>query len=190
MTDDGKNWFDELKQFAMGRRAKYPIVDRDELSAEQEVQCCIIGTSLLTWLREHGPRLIQERAILANLKKWEEDPFIVFTSEQPGLVAARTILGDGHDTVAFLYPDEFTEYLQTHPDYEFRWHVHTWSIFAPLDDTAIEVDDYPIGFAESYWLHKEGTMCGESFGRGGDHLWKWNGEEPVLLKECISQWIS
>jgi hypothetical protein len=48
MTDDGKNWFDGLKQFAMERREKYPITDRDELSAEQEVQCCTIGESLLS----------------------------------------------------------------------------------------------------------------------------------------------
>jgi hypothetical protein len=48
MTDGGKNWLDGLKQFAMKRREKYPIADRDKLSADQEVQCCIIGASLLS----------------------------------------------------------------------------------------------------------------------------------------------
>ena len=55
---------------------------------------------------------------------------------------------------------------------------------------AKKVENYPIGSGESYWLHKEGTMCGESFGRGGDHLWKWNGSQPVLLEESINQWVS
>jgi len=41
---------------------------------------------------------------------------------------------------------------------------------------------------ESYWLHKEGTMYGELFGRGGSHLWKWDGSEPTLLEECFEQW--
>lgn len=191
MTDEGKNWFDGLTRFAMEHRVKYPIVNRDDFSAEQEMQCRIIGGSLITWLQEHGPRLIQERAILARLKDWEEDPFIVFTSKQPGLVAAREIFEGQHATVAFLYPDEFTEFLKSRPDHEFRWHVHTWSFFAPVDeDMAKKVANDPIGDGESYWLHKEGTMCGQLFGRGGDHLWKWNGQELVLLEECINQWVS
>jgi len=191
MKNEGKNWFDELKRFAMECRVKFPIVNRDDLSAEQEMQCRIIGGSLIPWLREYGPGLIQERAILAGFRNWEKDPFIVFTSDQPGLVAASEILEDRPATVEFLYPDEFTEHMQNHPDPEYRWHVHTWSFFAPVDsDMAKKVEKYPIGAGESYWLHKEGTMCGQLFGRGCNHLWKWDEQEAVLLEECINQWVS
>jgi len=115
----------------------------------------------------------------------------VFTSTEPGLVAAREILEEGYDTISFLYPEEFTEWLAVNPDPDYRWHVQTWSYFTSVDAVTIEkTKKYPLGDGESYWLHREGTMCGKLFGRGGDHLWKWNGTEPVLLEECINQWIS
>lgn len=197
MNDNGKNWFDGLTQFVAECRVKRPVANRDDLSSEQEVQCRIIGGSLIAWLEKYGPDLLQERVFLARspmadrFQNCQEDPFIVFTSEQPGLVAAREILEEGPATIAFLYPDEFSEWLIDHPDAEYNWHVHTWSFFTPVDaDTAIKAEKYSIAPGESYWLHKEGTMCGHLFGRGGDHLWKWNGHEHVLLEECINEWVS
>jgi hypothetical protein len=129
--------------------------------------------------------------MFADWENWEKEPFIVFTSEQPGLVAAREILEDESERIAFLYPTEFVEWNKSHPDENFRWHVHTWSFFAPLDsETKKKATQYPLAAGETYWLHKEGTMCGPLFGRGGDHLWKWNGNEPELLQECLNQWVS
>jgi len=191
MKEEGTNWFDGLKAFVAACRASRPLLNREDLSTAEEMQCRIIGGSLITWLQKHGPRLLQERAVLAGLENWEKDPFIVFTSEQPGLVAGREILDDGPSTIAFLYPDEFTEWLKYHPDPEYRWHVHTWSFFAPLDvETGRRAKKFSLAAGESYWLDKEGTMCGQLFGRGGDHLWKWDGNEPVLLQEFINQWVS
>ena len=127
----------------------------------------------------------------AELQNFEKDPYIVFTSESPGLVAAREILRKGPANIVFLYPDEFTEWLKDNPDPEYRWHIHTWSFFAPVDAaTAKKAKKHPCSEGESLWLHKEGTMCGHLFGRGGDHLWKWNGREPELLEEAVNQWVS
>ena len=78
-----------------------------------------------------------------------------------------------------------------HPELGYRWHVHTWSFFAGISpEVADRAKQYPLGEGESYWLHEEGTMCGDLFGRGGGHLWKWDGREPVLLEEAIEQWVS
>lgn len=191
MKQEGTNWFDGLKAFATSCRVKHPLIDRGDLSTADEMQCRIIGGNLISWLNEHGARLLEERAVLADLKGWEKDPFIVFTSEQPGLVAAREIIEDASDTIVFLRPAEFSEWLKDHPDKEYCWHVHTWSYFAPLGaETEKKADEYILEAGESYWLHKEGTMCGQLFGRGSDHLWKWNGKEPELLQEALDQWVS
>lgn len=191
MNNEGQNWFDGLRQFIHECRAKRPIADRDDFSTMEEMQCRIIGGSLIAWLRQHGPRMIQERAVLAKLQQWEKDPFIVFTSEEPGLVAAGEILEEAGERIVFLYPDEFTDWLEDHPDSDYSWHIHTWSFFAPVDEeTAPKAEKYPIADGESLWLHKEGTMCGQLFGRGGDHLWKWNDQEFTLLEECMNQWVT
>jgi hypothetical protein len=191
MKDEGQNWFDGLKRFVGECRTRCPVISRDKLSIMEEMQCRIIGGSLIAWLQKYGPRLIQERAMLAGLKNWEKDPFIVFTSDRPGLVAAREILDEEPAAIAFLYPNEFTEWLNNHPDPEYRWHIHTWSFFAPVDvDSTKKAKKHQISKGESLWLHKDGTMCGQLFGRGADHLWKWNGREPELLEECFNQWVS
>ena len=174
-----KNWFYGLRQFIADSHVKRPIVDREVLSAGQEMQCRIIGGSLISWLEKHGPRLLQEPAVFAGIEDWEKDPFIVFTSEQRGLVAAREILEGGPMTEAFLYPREFADLLKRHPDLGYRWHVHTWSFFTPVNaETANKARKYPIGPGESYWLHKEGTMSGALFGRGGDHGGNGTGKPP------------
>jgi hypothetical protein len=191
MKKHGKIWFEGLKKFIADCRVRLPIVAREELSVEEEAQCQIVGGSLITWLEKWAPRLVQERAMLAKIQNWEIDPFLIFASNQPGLAAAREILEKGPESVAFLFPDEFADWLSGNPDPGYRWHVHTWSFFAPLDvDTAKKATRYPIGPGESYWLHREGTMFGPLCGRGGDHLWKWDGQTSELLEECINQWVS
>ena len=89
MKKEAQNWFEGLVRFIADSREGRSIVDREKLTVEQEMQCRIIGGGLISWLQEYGPRLMQERAVLAKLQGWVEDPFIVFTSELPGLVVAR-----------------------------------------------------------------------------------------------------
>ena len=123
----------------------------------------------------------------------EEDPYIVFTSTEPGLVAAREILEDTEPgSVLFLRPKEFEDWVKIQPDAEYRWHVHYWSYFRTEEaeaDAALG-EAYPLKKGERFWIHCEGTMCGELFGRGADHLWLWNGSTPVLLEEGINMWVS
>ncbi len=47
----------------------------------------------------------------------------------------------------------------------------------------MKANKHPVADGGSPWLHKVGTMCGQLFGRGGGHLWKWDGQEYTLLEE-------
>jgi hypothetical protein len=152
-----------------------------------------VGGTLLTWLRELGPRLLQEREVLHTTMGVSPDPWIVFTSNLPGLVAAREILGTNSKRIVYLSEDEFRQWLAHSPDAAFRWHVHFWSLF--LDDPrpgflAEATRRHPISPPCVYWQHAEGTMWGKLAGRGVDHLWKWDGKEPSLLEEALTQWVS
>ncbi len=191
MNEAGTKWFDDLKSHVSECRRHRSFACRDSLSLVEEMQCRIIGGSLIGWLNTYGPRLLQERSVLAAHQGWEKEPFVIFTSEEAGLIAANEILAGSISTMAFMYADEFSSWATSHPDIDFRWHVHTWSFFAALDAVTLQrAARYPLLEGENYWLHREGTVCGPLFGRGGDHLWKWNGEVPMLLEECFNQWSS
>lgn len=191
MNDQGRKWFDELKTFAAECRERNPLGSRDEFAATDYSQYRIVGWSMIDWLDKHGPRLLAERAMLAHLNGWEKDPFIVITGKRSGLIAAREIVVKYPPVIVCVDPDEFKEWSKSHADEEYRWHVHMWSYFTELDrDTAQRAKQYPLAEGESYWLHEEGTMCGPLFGRGVDHLWKWDGTTPTLLEEAFNHWVS
>ncbi len=191
MKREGIEWFDQLVKDSLDFRSKKPLPARETLSPAEEMQCRIIGGSFISWLEHQGPRLLQEREVLSKLQEWEKDPFIVFTSDKPGLIAAREILDGNSDRFAFLFPKEFKKWEACHSDNEYQWHIHTWSFFTTLDKASLKrTSEYPLAPGETFWLHQEGTMCGQLFGRGGDHLWKWDGENFVLLQEGFNQWVS
>lgn len=191
MKLEALEWYEQLVIDTKDLRKRRPLPARETLSPAEERQCCIIGGSLISWLEYYGSRLLQERNMLSKLQGWEKNPFIVFTSDKPGLIAAREILNDNPSQYAFLFPNEFKKWEARHPDKEYQWHIHTWSYFKTLDKSSLQrASDYPLAPEETFWLHQEGTMCGTLFGRGYDHLWKWNGEDFVLLQECFNQWVS
>jgi hypothetical protein len=169
------------------------LPSRDELSPAEEWQCRIVGSSLLNWLRKIGPRFLQERAVLAKLLEIDREPFIVFTSDIPGLVAAQQILGTDHERVGFLLQDELDSFLRQVEDPDYRWRVHVWSVFRKVVAPAFEAEaraKYPIPDGCSYWQHSEGTMWAVNAGRGVDHLWRWNGQNPELLEEALPHWVT
>ena len=191
MAHEGQEWFEDLIQAISEYRTKRPIPSRDDISELEERQCRIIGGSFISWLENDGPQLILERKALSKIRPWGEDPFIVFTSSVPGLAAAREILGTESETIAYLFTEEFEEWLATWPDADNQWHIHTWSYFTPVDK---ESDDrfleHPVSDDESLWLHTLGTRCGELFERGCNHLWKWDGTELLLLQAKVDEWVS
>jgi hypothetical protein len=148
---------------------------------------------MLTWLRQVGPRFLQERAVMCKLLDIDHDPAIVFTSDLPGLVAAREIVEPDHERVVYLLEDEFAAAPARAADQEYKQHVHFWSFFRPEIEPGFAAEaraKHPIPEGCSYWQHSEGTMWAVNAGRGGDHLWRWDGHKPDLLEEAMSQWVS
>jgi hypothetical protein len=192
MTQQAEKWIHELRKFIANCREQLPLRARGDFRSDEEWKCRVIGGNFISWLREHGPSLLQERAVLADYKRWDKEPIVIFTSEEPGLVAAKEILGGDSSRVLFLYPKEYKRWIEMSPDEEFHWHVHTWSYFSDLSEDALDRAGkiHPIDADEQYWLQEEGTTCGENFGRGGSHLWKWDGVKPVLLEEAFNHWVS
>ena len=117
---------------------------------------------------------------------------MVFTSNAPGLVAAKEIQPAKKLPLVSLYPEEFSIFLQNFPDHEHRYHVHVWSHFLEkLDnDTQKIAESYPVNDTEKYWLHIEGIMRGQQLARGSEHLWSWNGTHAKLLKKSFLHWAT
>lgn len=186
-------WAAQLREHVAGCRAAVPVPDRATLTVPQEWHCRIVGGTILTWLRELGPRFLQERAAMCKLLRVARDPAIVFTSDLPGLVAAQETIGPDHERVIYLLEDEFVAAPARAADPEYRWHVHFWSFFRPEIEAGIAAEarsKHPIPEGCSYWQHSEGTMWAVNAGRGGDHLWRWDGHKPELLEEAMSRWVS
>jgi hypothetical protein len=123
----------------------------------------------------------------------DRDPLIVFTSDIPGLVTAQEIVGADHERVVFLLEDEYRVAPLLAADTAYKQHVHVWSFFRPELEPGFAAEaqaKYPIPDGCSYWQHSEGTMWAANAGRGGDHLWRWDGHEPGILEEAMSQWVA
>src|ERR1017187_4129668 len=116
MKKEGTNWVEGLEAYVAECRASRPIMDRKDLSTAEEMHCRIIGDSLIS---EFGPLLIREKTTDAYHER--PDKVIVFTTEQPGLVAAREIFENDNGTIVFLYPAEFADWNKRHLDLMFKW---------------------------------------------------------------------
>lgn len=170
-----------------------PLPPREQLSPAQECQCRILGGALIEWLQRHGPCLLREREFLKSPMKLESEPIIVILSDLPGLVAAREILDPKPKFTLFFSRPIFEAFLVDHPDETFRWHVAFANLFLESltdEDLSRAVQRYPLQPSEQYWLHRESSTLGINFGRGGDHLWKWDGSDTTLLEEGFNEWVS
>jgi hypothetical protein len=189
MEAQGIEWFNELKEHIRRCREALPIPARETLSPREEWECRITGSSFLQWLERFGPHMLQERKVLRKLMGISPDPFIVFTSNMPGLVAANEILDGQQEQIAFLLQSEFSG--QESPDY--LYHVHVWSSFldAPEPEFLAQARErFPEVSEAALRQHREGTMWGRNAGKGGDHLWDWSLEEPRLIEEAFTSWVA
>lgn len=186
-------WASHFRQYEADRRKAIPLARREKLTLIEESRCQIIGGSFLQWLQELGPRFLEERAIMSKLLNVDTHPFVVFTSDMPGLVAANELVGADSEQVGFLLKEEFDNFQLQISDPTYRWHIHVWSYFHTRIEDAMEAEarmKYPLPNGCEYWVHSEGTMWAENAGRGGEHLWKWDGREATLLEEAISSWVT
>ena len=192
-TSNKQDWQSALTKYFDRECSTQPLPERAQLSKAEEYQCRSLGGTLIAWLERHRPRLLQEREVLRHSFEVQSHPAIVFTSTAPGLVAAKQILDPRPASIFYFFADAFTSFLSRHPDPTFQWHVVYSSHFTEQldpDTLARAVAKHKLRSTERFWLHRESSMLGQLFGRGGDHLWKWNGRKPTLLEECFNAWVS
>jgi hypothetical protein len=187
MKHNMRRWLQELKKHTANYRASRPIPGRNDLSLPQQFQLHIIKGSLLSRINNlpssTAPDFDEETG---------HEICIVFTSNEPGLVAAKEIMLEQNIPLVYLYPEELNYFLQRFPDNEYRYHAHIWSHFLEeLDsDTKRIAKRYPVNDTEIYWLHVEGIMQGQQLARGLEHLWSWNGTHTKLLKKSFLHWAT
>jgi len=187
MKYDFPLWFRTLKNHAANCRASRPLPGRDALSWPQTLQYSIIKGSLQSWIkkfsssRSPGPGEPTGPAIC-----------MVFTSTCPGLVAAKEIMQGKNIPLVSLYPEELSNFLQSFPDAEYKYHLYLWSHFLeePDSETKKIARCYPLNDKERYWLHVEGIIQGPQRGRGVEHLWSWSGSQTKLLKKSFRHWAT
>jgi len=175
MEQNFNKWRQGLLNYARFCRAGRPPAIRQSLSKKAKVQGDIIAGALAAQLHS-----------LQRLTDYNRHA--VFTSSEPGLAAAHKILLEQSLPFTCLYPEEYRQWMQLHPDKTYRFHVHLWSHFVENPDIGSSI--YSLNPNDQFWLHTEGMMCGPKFGRGTDHLWRWDGEKRTLLKKNYSQWTS
>lgn len=173
--------------------AAQPIPPRTELSLAQNHQCQSIGWTLIHWLQKYGPPMLQEREVLRESFDVESNPMIVFITSTPGLVAAAHLLKSRPPHIVYFSRESFDSFLEQYPDPNFRWHVVFTSLYTEdiaADTLARASAAYPLGLYERYWLHLETSELADLFALGAEHLWRWDGIEPLLLEEAFNTWRS
>jgi len=192
MLDISNPWENQLRTYVAQCRAAEPLPERADINPAEEWQCQIVGGTILSWLREHGPHFLEQRSVLGTLLDVDDDPAIVFTSNMPGLIAAREILGPDHERVICLLEREFAGSPAQLADPSFKHYLHFWSYFRSELDPQLADEakaKYPLPPECRYWQHTEGTLWADNAGQEVDHLWCWDGHQPKLLEEAMSSRI-
>ena len=146
-----------------------------------------MGLDLIDWNNNRANGLLSERALLL----YNKDPAIFFISTMPGLGASQEVLGDKNGPFVWGVPEDFDSFEER--DEEFIFHVEYRSLFKePESDADVKelTKSHPLEPGERYFIHTVESVMGPLFARGGEHLWKWNGQELELLEEAWQTWVS
>ena len=154
---DKSTWIAELRTFAADARQRNPIPDRPALSAEDDQQRQIIGSEFYHWgwADDGGLNRIQgQREIFGGAA---EIPTIVFSTNWPGLVAARDLLPDDPASpVVCLLQAEFAEFNQRMLDQaarkQDRWHA---ALESPGQTSLDDLDILGIGTGDNRFDYAE-----------------------------------
>jgi len=109
----------------------------------------------------------------------------------PGLVALREIISEPLEDLIYLLNSEFQEWENKYPDDNYKFHIQHWSFFRKIDSElrSQAKKAFPDVNVKEFRIHSVGNLWGEQCGSGGEHLWRWNGEELQLLQEGFNQVI-
>ncbi len=180
------DWVARLRAYVAERNLARPALDDNALNALERWQYRIHGGFMQTWLRKHGPQMLNERAAFAELqRRVSPNPVVVAHGDVPFAVAMRVLVGDaglrGEGRVVVLLDDEYERFMAANPeagaddDREFDFHVSTWSRFAPAPPALL-----------AYLNHVNGTLWAPRCGLQVENLWSWNGTEMHLIEEGIA----
>lgn len=188
-----EQWQAALRAYRDQCRQASPIPPRGQLTAEEEWHCRIIGGSVIRFLESRWSTISGERKFFA----WEftapGSGVVVFTTTMPGLVAVTELFERPVEAFIALLNDEWTRWIDEHPDPEFQYHAAFWSYFtATLREEERErvVREFPDLPLDQCRIHRVGDLWGPLAGTGADHLWRWDGETMRLVKERFREWIS
>jgi hypothetical protein len=192
-------WVGRLRAWIAEQRRARPIPDAQALGGLELQQYRVHGGFMQTWLRQHGPGMLRERAVLLEHQgRASPDPVIVAHGDAPMLAAMRVLVGEpalaGEGRVVALLDDEYEAFVAANPegndeDREFDFHVSTWSRFAPAGSALLERAEAlgkPIDAAGVYLDHVNGTLWGPRCGLEVENLWRWDGTALHLIEEAIA----
>lgn len=158
-----QTWLTALKSCQQAELQVNPVPDRNNLSEEEEWHCRIIGGEFIGWYRHHLSEILQQRMAL-EIKQFDTEPIVIFTTSLPGLVAAREIIKEPTENLVYLLHSEFEEWEVRHPVDEFIFHIHHWSYFQPTVDRellALAQTRYPEIDRTEFRIHSSGDLWGE-----------------------------
>jgi hypothetical protein len=184
-----QTWLVSLKYFQQpGQCLSNSLPDRQSLSEEEEWQCRIIGGEFISWYKHDLSYILQQRIAL-QVRQFDKEPILVFTTSIPGLVATREIIKEPSENLVCLLHHKFEKWIGRNPVDEFIFHIHHWSYFKPIDEDLLELaqTSYPKIDPAEFRIHTSGDLWGERCGLGADHLWRWNGSIMELIEESCSQ---
>lgn len=181
-----EKWTAALRAYAAEASSTRPPGTKRNLSEEDEWQRRIIGGDLIQALEDRLPRILQVRSALLA-RNFDRDPAVVFTTNDPGLIAASQILPADDRSVVCLGMEEFVRWKAVHPDEEFRFHIHLWSTFQNVDAAhALAASaKYPRLSADDLRFHVSGELWGSGCGHETRHLWQWRYGEMDLVEEAF-----
>lgn len=191
LSEEAREWRDELEGFLASYRERQPLPAADDLDPLRDEQRRITGGRLLQFLQ-----FIQREEAFEAYPVLEEQPItdrvFVFATDVAGLAAARDIVDSESTRAVIATKEEWRAWLEapaTEADETFECHYECWSVWhqnLQAHWASVEAAD---GSAE-YWVHEEGFALADRAGRGGRHLWSWDGDELALEEQDADDWSS
>ena len=185
---DKQEWVKAIKTFSKCQRQINIIPDREELSYENEWSCRIIGGEFINWYQERLKSIAMEREVL-KMVKFDPEPYILFTTTMPGLIAAQEIMPDAPEHFICLLHTEYENWSKENVVDEFTFHIHHWNFFSTLDSDSLSraKELHPSINENEFRFHCSGNLWAEQCGGVVGHLWKWDGQEMCLVEEAFTQ---
>jgi len=194
MQSDTRTWLDGLRERAAAHWSS-PSVERPAAAIAAERM--ILAAQLSLWLTGFDDVLMARRAWLDEaLPEGDRDPAIVVTTSPVGMAVADELTGTGslparslvRELVAVTERD-YRLWCIAHPDPNHVHHVNVWNWIKTQvpEQRHAEFARHPLRPGEAYWLHRAGIAGAGLANRRDCHLWKWTGQQAVLVEAFITE---